>query len=114
MLEPGNVLLISHRRFFQNEEPRYFLGKVVKYEAGIVKVSGYTFVRDISAGSFIRKDDVRVKLISLTSGSYIVYQLPDDSDCEQARFEMDNDILPLSDGKSLSMNMAEIVRAGHI
>ena len=46
MLEAGNKLLVAHRRMFESEQPRYFVGEVVAYDSGIVKLAGYSFARD--------------------------------------------------------------------
>ena len=83
ILEPGNKILISHRRLFDADEPRYFIGEVVAYEADIVKVAGYSFVRDVVSGRVLRKDDKRTKLASLASGALLMYQLPDETDVDQ-------------------------------
>ena len=56
MLTAGNKVLISHRRLFKNDEPRYFLGEVTAYEAGIVKLNGFSFVWDMTGGKFIKKN----------------------------------------------------------
>ena len=114
MLENGNKLLVAHRRLFQSEQPRYFLGEVIAYEAGLAKVRGFTFVRDVMESFFIRKDDLRTKFISLTSAATIVYQLPDDTDVAAARFQFEDSELTLNDGKNLKMNMTEGAHQGHI
>jgi hypothetical protein len=114
MLEVGTKLLISHRRLFEKDQPRCFVGEVSAYSAGIVKVTGYSFVRDPLRGDFIRKNDPRTKIISITSGAFLVYQLPDETDIECLTFEPhDADIL-LTDGKTLRMNMTEKPHGGQI
>lgn len=107
MLEAGNNLLVAHRRLFADEEPRYFLGQVVEYSEGLVKVGGYTFVRDVSEGTFAKKNDLRIKIFALASPGLIVYQLPDAVDVESARFETMEGESFLTDGRSLRINMSE-------
>lgn len=50
-LNQGEKLLIVHRRLFENDTPRLFVGEVLIYEAGIVKVKRYTFVKDLFNGN---------------------------------------------------------------
>ena len=114
MLEAGNKVLISHRRLFANDEPRCFVGEVVSYADGLVKVQGYSFVRDLMQGVFLRKEDLRTKIISISSGSLLVYQLPDDTDVAAVKFETHEAELVLTDGKTLHMNMAEHPHRGQI
>jgi hypothetical protein len=115
MLEPGNKLLIAHRRMFESEQPRYFVGEVVAYDAGLVKLEGYSFARDnMMAGAFLRKDDIRIKIVAIVSGTFIVYQLPDPTDVHQVRFEASEGGLVLTDGDVLNMNLTEMVHSGRI
>ena len=114
MLQPGNKLFISHRRIFDRDQPRYFLGSVLAYENGIVKVSGHSFVRDMATGNMIRKEDLRTKILSLTSGFFIVYELPETTDIHAAKLESDGGNLVLSDETGLLLNLAENARQGKI
>lgn len=47
MLEQGEKLLIVHRRLFDKDTPRFFIGEVEAFETGLAKVKGYTFVKDL-------------------------------------------------------------------
>jgi hypothetical protein len=114
ILNEGNKVLIVHRRLFEHDEPRYFVGQVVAYDNGIVKTAGYSFVRDIMAGTVIRKDDPRTKVISLASGSFLVYQLPDETEVSEVVFQATNDQVVLTDGGSVQMNMSEFPHRGKI
>ena len=115
MLESGNKLLVAHRRMFESEQPRYFVGEVVTYDAGIVKLAGYSFARDnMSDGGFLRKDDARIKIVAISSGTFIVYQLPDQTAVEKVHFEATDGDLRLTDGNVLNMNLTELVHAGRI
>ena len=113
-LQQGDQLLVSHRRQFSHEETRYFLGTVAAYEDGLAKVNGYSFVRDVASGDVLRKEDRRTKIISLNAGSMIIYELPRDTDVEAATFAFNDGDMSLTDGKTLHMNMSELVHAGHI
>ncbi len=75
MLEQGEKLLIVHRRLFEKDAPRFFVGEVQIYENGVAKVKGYTFAKDMFTGNIKKKPDLRTKIISLISGNLIVYQL---------------------------------------
>lgn len=63
LLDTENKLLVTHRRLFEKDAPRYFVGEVLGYQDGIAKVKAYSFVRDVSVSRMIRKDDTRTKLV---------------------------------------------------
>jgi hypothetical protein len=90
------------------------VGEVLDYQAGVVKVSGYSFVREMTVGKVLRKDDPRIKLISITSGTVLIYQLPDETEVSAVTFESRNGETKLTDGKHVSMNMSELPRSGHL
>ncbi len=113
MLAAGNKIVIAHRRLFDRDEPRYFIGEVVDYEQGIIKVSGYSFVRDAMTGNFIRKNDRRTKMVSL-AGAFLFYIIPDETNIDTVRFQVNEAELTLIDGKSMTMNMTEQPHRGEI
>ena len=114
LLEPGNKLMVAHRRLFEKDAPRFFVGEVLAYQDGIVKLRGYSFVRDISSGRLLRKDDPRTKLVALASGSCIVYQLPDPVDVASVEIEWSHrDLLLKADG-GVIMDLAELPHDGRI
>jgi hypothetical protein len=110
MLCEGDKLLVCHRRLFEGDELRFFSGTVAAYEAGIVRVTGWTFVRDFGTGTILKKDEVRTKLYSLASGTILVYRLPDETKVESLKFVGSQAHLLLTDGENLTMDLSEHVR----
>ncbi len=76
MLEPGTKLLVCHRELFAEDWPRLFVGELTAFEHSLARVHGYSFTRDPNTGFFERKDEPRTKVVSLSSGALIVYELP--------------------------------------
>ena len=107
LVEPGTKILISHRRLFETDAVRFFIGQVDGYEAGIARITGYTWLRDGLDGTFHRKSDPRTKILSLSSGSLMIYQLPDTVDIERAQFKHANNHIWIADGESFKMEMSE-------
>ena len=114
LLRSGNKLLVTHRRLFERDAPRYFVGEVLAYEDGIVKLRGFSFVRDVSLSQLVRKEDPRTKLVPLASGSFIAYVLPDDVDVSEVYIEWSHSNLLLRQGDRTLMNLAELARGGKI
>jgi len=110
MLELGEKLLIVHRRLFEKDTSRFFVGEVQAYEQGIVKVNGYTFIKDLFSGNMKKKSDLRTKVMSIVSGTLIVYQLPVVVLLDSVIFSLDQDGgLVLTDGGGFSMDMSEVL-----
>lgn len=107
ILKPGDKLLVVHRRLYDKDEARFFVGHVDDYESGIVKLSGHSYVRDTMSGLMIEKSDVRTKILSLASGTLLCHQLPDALDIDEVKFELLDNMLSLTDGKEFTMNLAE-------
>jgi len=111
MLEQGEKLLIVHRRLFEKDSPRFFVGEVQAYEAGIAKVLGYSFAKDLFNGTMDKKATPRIKIISIASGTFIVYQLPVTVLLDSVRFDLDQDgVLMLLDEGGFSLDVSESMK----
>lgn len=108
LIRSGDKLLFSHRRLFENDQARYFVGVVDEFEQDIAVVTGRTFVWDAMHGRFLRKPDKRTKLLSLSSGTLICYRLPEATRIDELRIEdRDEHRLVLTDGDSFGMDMSD-------
>lgn len=114
ILDEGDKVLIAYRRLFERDEPRYFLGRVDAYEAGVLKTTGRTYARDKATGRMIAKADVRTKVVSIASGTLIVYQLPDDLELARVTFHSLEGHVTASDGAGFSMNLTEHAHDGEL
>lgn len=106
-LSNGAKLLICHRRLFEEDHPRFFFGVVEMFSEGIAKVSGFSWTRDPTHG-FHRKADRRTKLIAVSTGSLIVYELPGQVDVEAIRIEQPSGHNVIAtDGAKFQMDLSE-------
>ena len=110
LIRSGDKLLLAHRRLFEADQSRYFAGVVDEYEDDIARITGHTFVRESVRGAFLRKEDARTKLISLSAGTLIVYLLPAQTQLDALRLEeRGKHRLVLTDGVALEMDMTDRV-----
>jgi hypothetical protein len=114
LLERGDVVLVAHRRLFQGDEPRYFIGEVLGYDAGVVKLSGRSYARDLVSGELVGKAEERTKLVALASGTVLVYQLPRSVMRERLTFHNEDGETWLQDGEGFRMNLTEEPRGGRM
>ena len=108
ILEEGNKVLVVYRRLFETDEARFFAGIVDGYESGVMKVTGHSWMKDPFAGVLVEKPQQRTKILSIASGTLIVYLLPEQVVLKNLRFEQKKDGgLWLGDGASFQMNLTE-------
>jgi hypothetical protein len=65
-------------------------------------------------GQTVEKADERTKILSLSSGTLIVYQLPASLALDSVRFIAEDSRLSLTDGKGFMMNLAEHAHGGRV
>jgi hypothetical protein len=110
ILESGMKVLVTHRRLFESDHPRYFAGVVEGYENGLARVTGHTWTRDGYRGVFLRKQDARTKILAIGSGTMIVYQLPSTVQLEDFRIETEGARSYAHDASGFRMDLSE----GHL
>jgi hypothetical protein len=114
LLRKGDKILVAHRRLFERDDVRFFVGQVDDYEDGIVKAKGHSYVRDVMGGLMIGKAEERTKILALSSGTFLVYQLPDALALDDLKFVFLDGLLSLTDGKEFTMDLAEHSHAGRL
>ncbi len=112
LLKEGDKILVAHRRLYERDEARYFVGRVEGYEAGVIRATGHTFVREQMCGRVIEKAEKRTKLLSVASGTLLIYILPEPVALERMRFVSELGRLVLTDGNGFTMNLAEVPQGG--
>jgi hypothetical protein len=112
ILETGTKVLVSHRRLFEGDHARYFVGIVEGYEQGIARICGHTWTRDAYQGQYRRKDDERTKIVSIASGTVMLYALPSRVDLASVRIGCESGDVFLSDALGWRMDISEGVLHG--
>lgn len=109
-LEPGYKVLIAHRRLFEMDRPRLFVGIVDVFNEnnGLLKVTGYSFSQSLKDKIYFKKQQPRTKLVSLITGMLIVYELPSSVEISELDLRTDpKGTLVLSDKHSFQMDLSE-------
>lgn len=108
ILKPGEQVLVIHRRRFDKDIRRHFVGTVEAYQDGIARASEYVFViDDLNKHLFIKRPDRRTKLIPIASGDVIVNVIPDLVDIEAVRYVLADRTLWGTDGHGWKMDVKE-------
>jgi hypothetical protein len=108
LMAADTKVLVVHRRLFEKDHSRYFVGRVQGYEDGVAKITGRSFARD-QYGAVHRKEDERTKIVSLSSGTLMVYQLPESVDLDALELYVDGSAgVTLRDDNGFKMDLTEI------
>ena len=109
VLSAGDKVLVVHRRMFQRDETRYFVGVIEAYDAGMAAVTGRTWVRDQFTAHHAAKADQRTKIIAFSSGTFLCYRLPVDTSVSAVRIEQNSSTgrVTLTDDQVVLMDLTE-------
>jgi len=75
ILNSGEYIHIIHRQLFPEDARRHFVGTVESHEGTLVRVKGYLFAMDSRSSQFVRREQLRTRIVSL-SDAVIVNILP--------------------------------------
>jgi hypothetical protein len=108
ILSPGDKIHVMHRRRFEKDVRRHFVGEVENCEQGVARASGYVFViDDLSKHLFVKRPDRWTKLISIISGDVIVNVIPETVEVESVAYELKDRSLVVTDGGDWAMDVKE-------
>jgi hypothetical protein len=75
ILNTGEYVHIIHRQLFPGDGQRHFVGTVEAHDAPLVRVKGYLFAMDPTRSQFVRREQLRTRVVSLND-AVIVNILP--------------------------------------
>jgi hypothetical protein len=108
ILLQGEKIHVVHRRLFEKDMRKHFVGEVEGYENGMVRATGHVFViDDPKENLFRRKPERRTRIISLIAGHVLVNVIPQEVNLEDVRYEMRNTGLRVTDGSDWHMDLKE-------
>jgi hypothetical protein len=108
LISHGEKVHVVSRREFETDVRRHFIGVVTEASESAVRVRGYVFVYDKLHAQFIKRPDLRERLVPFVDGSVIINILPPEADIESAYYRAGEDgRLCVTDGSSFEMCIDE-------
>ena len=108
VLTKGEKVFVISRRRFETDLRRHFVGEVEAASETTMRVRGYAFVFDESINDFVRRDQPRIRIFSLTDAGLTIIVLPGEVDPEQVRYAFEGgNMRIITDEKSFKMNVSE-------
>jgi hypothetical protein len=115
VLKEGEIVHVITRRLFDSDVRHHFVGEVKAVSDRAARVRGYSFVHDIMKGRFVRRQNLRIRIVPIGDGGTIINVLPNDVDLESLKYEAggEEEQLVLTDKKSFRYNMSEFLCRKH-
>ena len=108
ILSPGEKIHLIVRRQFENDLRRHFVGEVEAVTEMTVKIDAYMFVFDPTKNEYVKRPEVRTKIVSLVDNGNIITVIPPHVELAALRYEMSaNRRLVVTNGKDFSLDINE-------
>lgn len=98
ILKQGEKVHIIHRRIFEKDHHRHFLGVVDAYDGGVARVTGHVYTVDPVKFTFIKRPEVRTRLVSIVSGDVLVNIIPAKVNLEKVIYKQERKAVRVTDG----------------
>ncbi len=108
ILNVGEYIHIIHRPLFQDDVRRHFVGTVEGHEESLVRVKGYLFALDPKSKEFVRREQLRIRIVSLDD-AVIVNVLPARVEIDKITYQHrpDGDIM-VTDGSDWHLDITHL------
>ncbi len=108
ILNNNDKVMIVHRRLYETDHARVFIGVVDGHTDTIIKVCGHSWVKNQYGGNYIKKNEERTKIISLSSGTLIIYQIPTSININKLHIDTSQKgESVMKDGEGFEMDLSE-------
>jgi hypothetical protein len=107
ILANGEKVHVIHRRQFEKDHHRHFVGTVENYENGIARVTGHVYTVDPVKFTYVKRPEVRTRIISLISGDLLVNVLPAKVDLEKITYKQAKNAVRVTDGSDWHLDISE-------
>ena len=108
ILCPGEKIHVIHRRHFEHEPHRHFVGVVDAYEGGVARVVGHVYAVDTTTFKFFRRPELRTRIISAASGEVLINVLPVTVDLEKIVYKIEAQAVHVTDGTDWHLDISEV------
>ncbi len=87
VLEAGEKVHVIQRRLHKDDTRSHFVGVVDAFEKNLARISGYLYTIDANLNQFVKRDKLRVRVISVSANSVIVNVIPQTVEIEKIYYE---------------------------
>jgi hypothetical protein len=107
ILRSGEKVHVIHRRHYATDAHRHFIGSVEAYEGGVARVVGHVYTVDTTKFQYIRRPELRTRLISIVSGDLLINIIPPSVNLERITYKHEKKSVRVSDGSDWFLDLSE-------
>ena len=107
ILRSGEKIHVIHRRLYEKDPHRHFIGTVETYEQGVARVVGHVYTVDNAKFQYMRRPELRTRLISVVSGDLLVNIIPSSVNLEKITYKQEKKSVRVSDGSDWFLDLSE-------
>ena len=107
ILRSGEKIHVIHRRFYDKDPHRHFIGSVEAYEGGVARVVGHVYTVDTTKFQYVKRPELRTRIISIVSGDLLVNIIPSSVDLERITYKQERKGVRVSDGSDWHLDLSE-------
>lgn len=107
ILKPGEKVHIIHRRNYEKDNHRHFIGVVDSFELGIARITGHVYTVDTVKFTFVKRPEVRTRLVSVVSGDVLVNIIPSHVELEKITYKQERKAVRVTDGSDWHLDLSE-------
>ena len=108
LLKPGEKIHVITRRLFEGDVRRHFAGEIVATNEAIARVKGYTYVFYPGPNEYVRRPELRERIIALADAGNVINVIPEDVNLEQLVYRpSEQNRLVVTDNRSFRLDINE-------
>jgi len=107
ILQKGEKIHVIHRRHFDKDPHRHFIGIVDECENGLARVTGHIYTVDTVKYEFFRRSEMRTRIVALASGDVIINIVPPSVDLEKVTYKQEKKSVRVTDGSDWHMDISD-------
>ena len=107
ILKQGEKVHIIHRRQYEKDHHRHFIGVVEAYDLGVARITGHVYTVDPIKFTFVKREEVRTRLVSIVSGDVLVNIIPAKVKLEQITYKQERKAVRVTDGSGWHLDLSE-------
>jgi hypothetical protein len=108
LLKPGEKIHVITRRLFEGDIRRHFAGEIVAASESSARLRGYTYVFYPGPNEYVRRPELRERIIALADAGNVINVIPQDVNLEKLVYRpSEQNRLIVTDNKSFHLDINE-------
>jgi hypothetical protein len=113
IIQPGEKIHVVFRQLFEGDLKRHFIGNVEVCQGNLVRTMGFLYSEETklgNTGDFVKRPDIRVRIIPLDCESVIVNVLPKTVDIEKItyKYNVADGVVRVTDGSDWHLDLSNL------